>query len=257
MFLKLWKYEIKCSYRSYLFAYVVMLMAALLITESNEVLTVLMSVLFTIMIFVTVIMTFVMVIRTFQTSMFQRPGYLTLTLPVSSKKLLLVKILNSSLWFALSYAVIMMAAMILAWRTGVVDFGQFFQSFFKALGEMPLEGWMTLLSMVIGVIQTVALIYLVMSVTHTNYIRRYRGLIAVVLFFAIMFAISYVNGLIFPNSALDAGSAFTMGLQSGSVGESAITADTAFYISMIEDAVLAILFFFGTSYILDHKLELE
>lgn len=257
MFWKLWKYEIKCSYRSYLFAYVVMLLAALLFTESNDVMMTLSSVLFTIMIFVTVIMTFVMVIRTFQTSMFQRTGYLTLTLPVSSKKLLLVKILNSSLWFMLSYVVIFLAAMTLAWRTGEVDVALFFEALGRAIGEMPLEGWMTLLSMLIGVIQTVTLIYLVMSLTHTNYIRHHRGLIAVILFFAISILISYINGLIFPDSALDMGFAFTIGTQSSSAMTSPISTGTAFDISMIEDAVLTVLYFFATSYILDHKLEIE
>lgn len=257
MFLKLWKYEIKCSYRNYLFAYAVMLLAALLFTESNEVMMTLASILFTIMIFVTVVMTFVMVIKTFQTSMFQRPGYLTLTLPVSSKKLLLVKILNSSLWFMLSYVVIFLATMTLAWRTGDIDVMMLIKAFGSAIGEIPMEGWLTLLSMLIGVVQTVTLLYLVMSVTHTNFIRRHRGLIAVILFFGISLLVSYINGLIFPDSVLDMGFTFTMGVQSNSSLSSAIAADTAFYISMAEDAVLTVLYFFATSYILDHKLEIE
>ncbi|WP_416324695.1 hypothetical protein [[Eubacterium] hominis] len=255
MFWNLWKYEIKCSYRNYLFTYAIMLLAALLFNQSNTVLMALISILFTVMVFVTVIMTFVMVIRTYQSSMFSKAGYLTLTLPVSSKKLLLVKILNSSLWFILSYLVIMLAAMLLAWRTGEIGFGNIFELLSNGLAQMPLEGWLTLLSTFIGVIEMITLLYMVMNLTHTNYIRRHRGIIAVVLFFAINIVISYINGIIFPDSALDFGFAISMGVVDTTMP--AVTSDMSLYITMIEDVLLSVAFFFIASYLIDHKLEIE
>ena len=256
MFLKLWKYEIKCSYRNYLFTYAVLLLAALMFNQSNEVLMALISILFTVMIFATVIMTFVMVIRSYQNSMFSRAGYLTQTLPVSSKKILLVKILNSSLWFILSYMVIMAAVLMLVWRTGEINFGEIFQALGYAISEMTFDGWMMILAMLISVIETVTMIYMIMNLTHTNYIRSHRGIIAVVLFFGINLLISFINGLVFPNSSLDMGFAFSMGMADTS--NAALSAvDTAFYISMIEGVILTGVYFFAAAYLLDHKLEIE
>ena len=66
MFWKLWKYELKCSYRSYLFTYAILLLSALFFsTRSSDIIMMIVSLLFTIMLFVVFILTFVMIIRTY------------------------------------------------------------------------------------------------------------------------------------------------------------------------------------------------
>lgn len=50
MFWKLWKYELKCSYRSYLFTYAILLLSALFFsTRSSDIIMMIVSLLFTIM----------------------------------------------------------------------------------------------------------------------------------------------------------------------------------------------------------------
>ena len=250
MFWKLWKYELKCSYRSYLFTYAILLLSALFFsTRSNETLMVIVSILFTVMTLVVFILTLVMIIRTYQQSMFTKAGYLTMTLPASSKMILLVKILNSALWFILSIFVIVFASFILAWKAGNFNISEIFEGFGRILQQANLEILFQFVAVLIGTIESIAMVYFVMNVTHTNYIRRHRGIIAVLLFFGITIIISLFNNYV---------------LGSGSVGvvmnEGAISvdgSDITQYISVAEDTILMIAFYFGSVYILDHKLELE
>ena len=241
MFWKLWKYELKCSYRSYLFTYAILLLSALFFsTRSSDIIMMIVSLLFTIMLFVVFILTFVMIIRTYQQSMFTKAGYLTMTLPTSSKMILLVKILNSALWFILSMIVIVLAGFTLS---------ELFDAFGKVFQQMDFNFLMNIIMVLIGTIESVAMVYFVMNVTHTNYIRRHRGIIAVLLFFAITIVISLFNN-------------YVLGIDSVSVlfggGEMNIVSSNASqYISMVEDAILMVAFYFGSVYILDHKLELE
>lgn len=250
MFWKLWKYELKCSYRSYLFTYAILLLSALFFsTRSNETLMVIVSILFTVMTLVVFILTLVMIIRTYQQSMFTKAGYLTMTLPASSKMILLVKILNSALWFILSIFVIVFASFILAWKAGNFNISEIFEGFGRILQQFNLEILFQFVAVLIGTIESIAMVYFVMNVTHTNYIRRHRGIIAVLLFFGITIIISLFN-----NYVLGAGSVGVV-MNEGvvSVGGNDVTQ----YISVAEDAILMIAFYFGSVYILDHKLELE
>lgn len=250
MFWKLWKYELKCSYRSYLFTYAILLLSALFFsTRSSDIIMMIVSLLFTIMLFVVFILTFVMIIRTYQQSMFTKAGYLTMTLPASSKMILLVKILNSALWFILSMIVIVLAGVLLAYKAGGFTLSELFDAFGEVFQQMDFNFLMNIIMVLIGTIESVAMVYFVMNVTHTNYIRRHRGIIAVLLFFAITIVISLFNN-------------YVIGIDSVSVlfggGEMNIVSSNASqYISMVEDAILMVAFYFGSVYILDHKLELE
>lgn len=250
MFWKLWKYELKCSYRSYLFTYAILLLSALFFsTRSNETLMVIVSILFTVMTLVVFILTLVMIIRTYQQSMFTKAGYLTMTLPASSKMILLVKILNSALWFILSIFVIVFASFILAWKAGNFNISEIFEGFGRILQQADLEILFQFVAVLIGTIESIAMVYFVMNVTHTNYIRRHRGIIAVLLFFGITIIISLFN-----NYVLGTGSVGVI-MNEGVV--SVDGSDITQYISVVEDTILMIAFYLGSVYILDHKLELE
>lgn len=251
MFWKLWKYELKCSYRSYLFTYAILLLSALFFTtRSSDVLMMIVSILFSVMVFVVFVLTFVMIIRTYQQSMFTKAGYLTMTLPATSKMVLLVKILNSALWFILSMFVIVFASILLAWRAGAFEISELFTGFGRIFEAIDLDTLITIIALLIGTIESVAMVYFVMNVTHTNYIRRHRGIIAVLLFFGITIVISLFNHYVMPDV-----SSFGVTASQGVLNMN--FRSNAEYLSILEDFVLMLIFYFGSVYILDHKLELE
>lgn len=252
MFLKLWKYEIKCSYRTYLLLYAILLLLPFFMNVNMQILSTLSVILYSVMIIITLVMTFVLIIRNYNQSMFSRAGYLTMTLPVSSNKILLVKILNATLWFILSYIVIALSVILITTRIGEISFGDLFEIFGQVFRNVTFETWVYLLEFTVGMLQMVTMIYMILNITHTNYIRKHRGIIGIAIFIVLEIILSYVNGLLYTNGGA---SIFTF-LFSANTATLNYSSNTL-YITLLEDLVLLVLFYFGASYLLDHKLELE
>ena len=135
MFWKLWKYELKMFFIEVIYLRMRFYYYLHYSSVPEAVISFMMivSLLFTIMLFVVFILTFVMIIRTYQQSMFTKAGYLTMTLPTSSKMILLVKILNSALWFILSMIVIVLAGVLLAYKAGGFTLSELFDAFGKVI----------------------------------------------------------------------------------------------------------------------------
>lgn len=253
MFLKLWKYEMKCSYRAFFLMYVILLLPTLLMNTSIGVISALSSILYACMIIVILVMTFVMIIRTYNKSMFSNEAYLTLTLPVSGKTLMAVKILNASLWFLLSYVMIFVSVLIIGFRFNGITLSDLSMLMSVISREMSFDALLTLFNLMVSMVQMVAMIYMIMNFTHTNWIRRHRGLIGVAIFVVLNIIISYISGLIFVDGSYNSMMNLFISTNETSVG----LIENSLVFSTIESVVLLIVCFFGASYILDHKLEIE
>ena len=105
--LKLLKYEIIESYRQYLLTFVVFLMLCaitpLVPVFISNILSILVAIAFT-GIFIAI---FLNVIISFNRSMYKRPGYLTLTLPVRTENLIGAKLIGSLIWVVISTLVLL------------------------------------------------------------------------------------------------------------------------------------------------------
>ena len=121
-------------------------------------------------------------------------GYLTMTLPVSTHKLISAKLLVSVVWYALSTVVIIASVLIALLDSG--DWGGFFHGtadFFKAVWEVlpTLESGMVtglivcgvelFVCLILGAALTSLLIYAAMAIGHS--LNRHKKLISVVLGF--------------------------------------------------------------------------
>ena len=119
--LKLLKYEIIESYRQYLLTFVVFLMLCaitpLVPVFISNILSILVAIAFT-GIFIAI---FLNVIISFNRSMYKRPGYLTLTLPVRTENLIGAKLIGSLIWVVISTLVLLIGIMILVMATGEVS----------------------------------------------------------------------------------------------------------------------------------------
>lgn len=258
MFWKLCKHELKCSYRNFLFLYVAIMVAALLINPNNVgVLSTVASIIYGVMVFVLFIMCFVVIIRNYSNSMFSRNAYLTHTLPVSSTQLLLTKIIGAAFWSILSMFVFLISTFLLALRISGFDLS-LISDLFNALIH-TLSNWDTILGLLILFISTlegVALIYLVMNITHTTHIQRFRPAIAVLLYILISWAVSFISGLVLaPMNAnsVDISSMIVLSL----VGGYSNGYETGSMIILIQSIILSVAYFFASKYIIDHKLEIE
>ena len=187
MFWKLCKHELKCSYRSFLVLYAIVMVAALLMNPRNEgMITNIAAIVYIIMSVVMFIMCVVVIIKNYSNSMFSRNSYLTHTLPVTSTQLLLTKILSAVFWIIVSVFVLFLSMLIIGLRVSGFDFSaitETLQQFFSTV--IAVDSLLYLFYMIVGTAESVALVYLVMNITHTTYVPRYRTAVAILLYILI------------------------------------------------------------------------
>ena len=194
MFWKLCKHELKCSYRSFLVLYAIVMVAALLMNPRNEgMITNIAAIVYIIMSVVMFIMCVVVIIKNYSNSMFSRNSYLTHTLPVTSTQLLLTKILSAVFWIIVSVFVLFLSMLIIGLRVSGFDFSaitETLQQFFSTV--IAVDSLLYLFYMIVGTAESVALVYLVMNITHTTYVPRYRTAVAILLYILISWILSFV-----------------------------------------------------------------
>ncbi|MDB3324175.1 hypothetical protein C4181_13815 [Clostridioides difficile] len=261
MFWKLCKHELKCSYRSFLVLYAIVMVAALLMNPRNEgMITNIAAIVYIIMSVVMFIMCVVVIIKNYSNSMFSRNSYLTHTLPVTSTQLLLTKILSAVFWIIVSVFVLFLSMLIIGLRVSGFDFSaitETLQQFFSTV--IAVDSLLYLFYMIVGTAESVALVYLVMNITHTTYVPRYRTAVAILLYILISWILSFVFDriLLAPfHLASDDFAGTIMGMFMGMQVEYQFMAGVGIMIvkSLL---LLSLFFFFGSKYILDHKLEIE
>lgn len=254
MFWKLCKHELKCSYRSFLVLYAIVMVAALLMNPRNEgMITNIAAIVYIIMSVVMFIMCVVVIIKNYRNS------YLTHTLPVTSTQLLLTKILSAVFWIIVSVFVLFLSMLIIGLRVSGFDFSaitETLQQFFSTV--IAVDSLLYLFYMIVGTAESVALVYLVMNITHTTYVPRYRTAVAILLYILISWILSFVFDriLLAPfHLASDDFAGTIMGMFMGMQVEYQFMAGVG--IMIVKSLLLLSLFFFGSKYILDHKLEIE
>lgn len=249
MFWKLCKFELKCSYRSYLFMYAVILLAALFLSPNgNGMATGLLVFIYGIAIFTLFIVAIVNIIKNYQQSMFTRSAYLTHTLPVPAWMTLLTKTLGGAFWFLLSIFVIIISIFLIALKAVDIDFGIFMEGVREIFDIDMIETLTTFAIMsIVSMLQFVSLIFFVISAVNTKYIRRYRTGATIVLYFVITYVQSMISGAF--NQAVF--SPLTYVTISNTIAMSSI------YPSIAISLVYACLWYFLNVYILDNQMEIE
>lgn len=249
MFWKLCKHELKCSYRSFMILYAILLVTSICFSPNmGDVFGNIWATIYLIVVAAIFIMSFVVMIRNYQISMFERNGYLTHTLPISTTQLLAVKLFGGMFWLIASTLVFLLGLFLLALRTTGFDV-LYITNSIKNLITL-VSNWEFLFYMVyllLLFLETLSLIYFAMNLAHSGFIYRYRAIVVILL----VIVIDYVMGeamqlLLSPFSPmfLFDGNNLTLSLSTGL----ALAA---------KSLVLGTLYFFGSRYVLEHRLEVE
>lgn len=175
--------------------------------------------------------------------MYKKPGYLTLTLPVSTKELVISKILGAFIWSALGTVVLGIGAIIITLSLSEVNLGEFFKELFEVLSKMgnyvaTILQFLTTMAM--SVIFMITSMYFVITLVQTKYIPRFKVFIGTIGYAGISVGIN----LLFSNSLFQN---FYKQLDG--------TGMFIFVIIML--LIGTILFFIGTVFLIDHKIEVE
>ena len=201
MFWNLVRYEFKNVNKWYLALYgAVLALSALIriqaktynnlpIKESQPILLIFLSLVFGGLMITLGISTLILIIRRFKGSVYDRQGYLTLTLPVSEHQIILAKLLGAFIWSLISSAVLVLSIYIILViiEPNSVDFLAFKDLFQQYLDSISLS----LISYILSTISGILCIYLAISIGQL--FNEYRTALAVVAYIGIQIVIGFIG----------------------------------------------------------------
>ena len=177
------------------------------------------------------ISTLILIIRRFKGSVYERQGYLTLTLPVSEHQIILAKLLGAFLWSLLSTVVFILSIYIFLVTVDpqIIDaymIRYFFGHYLDSIG-------LSLISYIFSTVAGILCIYL--SISIGQLFNEYRTALAVVAYIAIQ----VVLGFITLNLRIDFDYNWVLSFE------------------IFKDLILSVGFYLGTYYILKNKVNLQ
>lgn len=243
MFWNLVRYEFKNVNKWYLALYgAVLTLSALIgiqarsyndipIKESQPILLIFLALVFSGLMITLGISTLILIIRRFKGSVYDRQGYLTLTLPVSEHQIILAKLLGAFIWSLISSAVLVLSIYIILViiepnSVNFLAFKDLFQQYLDSIG-------LYLISFILSTISGILCIYLAISIGQL--FNEYRTALAVLAYIVIQIVLGFV-GL---NLRIDTN--FNMMLT----------------FEIFTDLILIAGFYLGTYYILKNKVNLQ
>ena len=243
MFWNLVRYEFKNVNKWYLALYgAVLALSALIgiqaktynnlpIKESQPILLIFLALVFGGLMITLGISTLILIIRRFKGSVYDRQGYLTLTLPVSEHQIILAKLLGAFIWSLISSAVLVLSIYIILViiEPNSVDFLAFKDLFQQYLDSISLS----LISFILSTVAGILCIYLAISIGQL--FNEYRTALAVLAYIVIHVVLG------FSDLFLNFGTHYNMMLT----------------YEIFKDLILIAVFYLGTYYILRNKVNLQ
>ena len=172
----------------------------------------------------------ILIIRRFKGSVYDRQGYLTLTLPLSEHQIILAKLLGAFIWSIISSAVFFLSIYIIF---ATIDPNMVDSYFFDYLFVHYIENfWLTLISFFISTVAGILCIYL--SISIGQLFNEYRTALAVLAYIVIHIVLGFVD------------------MFSPSLNYSMMMSAEIF-----KDLILSAAFYLGTYYILKNKVNLQ
>ena len=177
------------------------------------------------------ISTLILIIRRFKGSVYDRQGYLTLTLPVSEHQIILSKLLGAFIWSLASSLVFILSIYIILVLTGA-NFLDIFS--LEYLFKFYMDSfWLSVISYSLSTISGILCIYLAISIGQL--FNEYRTALAVLAYIVIQTVLGFV-GL---NLRID------------------IDYNWMISFEIVKDLILSAAFYLGTYYILKNKVNLQ
>lgn len=242
MFWNLVRYEFKNVNKWYLALYgAVIILSALIgvqtqslikLPEKNlSVLLVFLSTVFGSLMVTLVISTIFLIIKRFKGSVYDRQGYLTLTLPVSEHHIITAKLIGAFIWSMFSTAVLLLCIYIILLSTNSYEVQ--LSTLLSFVGEHFTGFGLTVLSFLLSTISGILCIYLAISIGQL--FNEYRTALAVVAYIAIQVVLGFVT----LNLRIDFDYNWVLSFE------------------IFKDLILSVGFYLGTYYILKNKVNLQ
>ena len=175
------------------------------------------------------IATIFLIIRRFKGSVYDRQGYLTLTLPVSEHQIITAKLLGGLVWSILSYIVFILSILIIIFLTPIE---KDFTAFYNFISPYLSYGGLYVVSLLVGSITWILSIYLAISIGQL--FNEYRTAMGILAYIVIAIVIGYIT--------------FFLRIENDF--------HTMIGVEILRDLVLATIYYLGIYYILKNKVNL-
>ena len=206
------------------------------------------------------VLTIIVTVQRFNKNLLGDEGYLMFTLPTSSKSLILSKTIVSTTWCVLSGFVAFISFIILGITLflktssdGVfkqVDWGLIWEQLKIIMAESNflIHSFEILLLMIVSYMLFVLTIYLSLSIGQLPKFNNHRKVAGIITFFVINIVINYIIAIFFDNISFEI-----------IFGNSSLNPiiSTGMWMGILITIIINIALFFGISYILDKRLNLE
>ena len=177
------------------------------------------------------ISTLILIIQRFKGSVYDRRGYLTLTLPVSEHQILSAKLLGAFVWSLASTVVFLFSLYIII---SMIEPDAFLSSFAEYMLKNYTDNfWLALISYIFNTLASILCIYL--SISIGQLFNEYRTALAVVAYIAIQIVLGFVT----LNLRIDFDYNWVLSFE------------------IFKDLILSVGFYLGTYYILKNKVNLQ
>ena len=177
------------------------------------------------------ISTLILIIQRFKGSVYDRRGYLTLTLPVSEHQILSSKLLGAFVWSLASTVVFLFSLYIII---SMIEPDAFLSSFAEyMLKNYTDDFWLALISYIVNTLASILCIYL--SISIGQLFNEYRTALAVVAYIAIQIVLGFIT----LNLRIDFDYNWVLSFE------------------IFKDLILSVGFYLGTYYILRNKVNLQ
>lgn len=177
------------------------------------------------------ISTLILIIQRFKGSVYDRRGYLTLTLPVSEHQILSAKLLGAFVWSLTSTVVFLFSLYIII---SMIQPDAFLSSFAEYMLKNYTDNfWLALISYIFNTLASILCIYL--SISIGQLFNEYRTALAVVAYIAIQIVLGFVT----LNLRIDFDYNWVLSFE------------------IFKDLILSVGFYLGTYYILKNKVNLQ
>ena len=255
MFWNLVRYEFKNVNKWYLALYAAVLVLSALIgiqaqtynnlpvKESKPVLLIFLATVFGGLMITLGISTIFLIIKRFKGSVYDRQGYLTLTLPVSEHYIITAKLVGAFIWSIVSTAILVISAFIVLTLTApdwfaTSDLIPFIET------HLP-QIFLTGISFLLNTISGILCIYLAISIGQL--FNEYRTALAVAAYIGIQIVIGFIE--------------LSFNLSSNFYVNSLVGLNDHFYmgagIAIVEELIFIAIFYLGTYYLLKNKVNLQ
>ena len=176
------------------------------------------------------IATIFLIIRRFKGSVYDRQGYLTLTLPVSEHQIIIAKLLGGLVWSILSYIVFILSILIIFFLTPIE---KDFTALYNFISPYLSYGWLYALSLLVGSITWILSIYLCISIGQL--FNEYRTAMGILAYIVLNIVIGYISIFLRVDNDFN------------------VMAGT----EILRDLFLSAIYYLGTYYILKNKVNLQ